>query len=110
MNKIIDFINMYIAFLNGEIDYNDYFKFVRRIDNIIIQFIFLASFLLIAGFIFEMPLPLMIAGNIILLYGILLQSRAENRKQSLIYAFIWAITSFLGSFIVSVKLINLGII
>ncbi|QEK12951.1 hypothetical protein FQB35_11780 [Crassaminicella thermophila] len=99
MNKIIEFINMQIAFFMGEIDYIEYSKFFRRKDNIIIQFTILFIFLVVMGTIYDIPMYMIIWSTIIMIYGFLMQTKATTLKQQMLYSFIWATTSFLISVI-----------
>lgn len=100
MNKIIEFINMQIAFFMGEVHYSEYYKFYRRRDNLIIQFIILFIFLVVMGFIYNIPIYMVIWCTVIMIYAFILQAKATTLKQQIIYSFIWAITSFLVSIIV----------
>lgn len=100
MDRIIEFLNMQIGFFTGEVDYSEYSSFFRRKDNIIIQFLILFIFLVVMGFLNDIPIYIMIWATIVLIYGCILQSKAKTVKQQMLYSFIWAITSFLVSVII----------
>ncbi|WP_175438399.1 hypothetical protein [Fusibacter sp. 3D3] len=85
----------YYDFFRGEITYEEFHSFFRRKDMLLIQFVCLLSFLLIMGYINDMPLYVAIGASIVLAYGILLQTKAKTIKEQFMYSALWAISSFI---------------
>jgi len=108
MNKLIEFINMQIAFVAGEIDYIEYSKFFRRKDNLIIQSVIIFGFIFVMGFIYNVPIYATVWISIVGVYGIFMQVNATTFKKQMINAVIWGVTSFIISAIALIIAVEFG--
>lgn len=95
IEKLKEMIHMQMAFYAGAIDYNEYSKYFRRMDNLIIQFVILLTFLIAMSFVYQIPIYVIIVMIIVMIYAFVLQSKAQTLKQQILYGFIWGVTSFI---------------
>lgn len=107
---IMEAFTMHEAYRKREVSLETYSLFFRTKEMLMIQGIFLMSFLFFFAFIFGMPLFMVLGASVLLIYGMWLQSLAKNMLQIMLYAFLWAISSFAVTVLIAVWLVKIGVL
>lgn len=85
----------YVLYFSGNICYEEFAAFFRRKECLVVQYLFLLLFLVVASLVMEIPAIISIAMAILMLYAFILVSLAKTVKQQLLYFALWAISSFI---------------
>lgn len=97
MNTLKKCIKVHKAYMNNEISFENYLLFFREPGPLLLQYLLLQLFLVLASLYMGLPLFMIVWASLILLYGVAIQSGAHSVRSLMIRASIWAITSFILS-------------